>query len=159
MKGELEGGVGHFYFKQLLLEIVMSKCTKNIWRSGSARIPLGSPSAPPDPLAIVGGHREETKSSHSLAAVRCAKCREGNRRNRKGSERGERQMGTYYSKPSLPEASFSAQNAPENVWRPGSAARTRWGSLSAPLSPNGSGCGRFATRWRRFAVKNDCLPS
>ena len=55
----------------------MSKFTKNIWRPGPARIPLGSLSAPPDPLAIVGGHREKTKSSHSLVAVRCAKCREG----------------------------------------------------------------------------------
>ena len=55
----------------------MSKFTKNIWRPGSARIPLGSLSAPPDPLAIVGGHREETKSADSLATVSCAKCREG----------------------------------------------------------------------------------
>ena len=55
----------------------MSKFTKNIWRPGSARIPLGSLRAPSDPLAIVGGHREETKSSHSLAAVRCTKCSEG----------------------------------------------------------------------------------
>ena len=76
MKGELEGGVGKFYFKQLVQEILMSKCTKNIWRSGSARTPLGSLSASPDSLAIVGCHREEAKSSHSLAAVRCAKCRE-----------------------------------------------------------------------------------
>jgi len=29
---------------------------------------------------------------------------------------------------------FSAQNAPNSVWRPGSA-RTRWGSLSAPPDP------------------------
>jgi len=39
--------------------------------------PTGEPKRSPDPLAIVGGHREETKSSHSIAAVRCAKCREG----------------------------------------------------------------------------------
>jgi len=32
------------------------------------------------------------------------------------------------------DAGFSAQKAPENVWRPGSA-RTRWGSLSAPPDP------------------------
>ena len=78
-KGELKEGVGDFYFKQNknLPEIVMSKCTKNIWRPGSARIPLESLSTPPDPLAIMGGHREETKSSNSLAAVRCVKCREG----------------------------------------------------------------------------------
>ena len=46
MKEELEGGVGKFYFKQLLPDIFMSKFTKNIWRPGSARIPLGSLSAP-----------------------------------------------------------------------------------------------------------------
>ena len=32
------------------------------------------------------------------------------------------------------DAGFIALKAPENVWRPGSA-RTRWGSLSAPLDP------------------------
>ena len=31
---------------------------QNIWRPGSARIPLGSLSAPTGPLAIVAGHRD-----------------------------------------------------------------------------------------------------
>jgi len=86
----------------------MSKCTKKHLSAGSARTPLGSLGAPPDPLAIVAGHREENKSSYSLVAVRCAKCNEEKQENRKGSGHGGRQMWTFYSKPSLPEASFSA---------------------------------------------------
>jgi len=39
-----------------------------------------------------------------------------------------------YLKLLVPEAFFSAQNAPNSVWRPGSA-RTCWGSLSAPPGP------------------------
>ena len=45
-KGELEGGVGKFYFKHFVREIFMSKCTTNIWLPGSARTQLGSLSAP-----------------------------------------------------------------------------------------------------------------
>ena len=123
----------------------MSKCTKKHLSAGLRPDPTGEPRRSPDPLVIVAGHREENKSSYSLVAVRCAKCNEERQENRKGSGHGGRQMGKFYSKSSLPEASFSAQNAPENVWRPGSAG-TRWGSLSAPLAPDGSGCGRFTAR-------------
>ena len=45
-KGELEGGVGIFYFKHFVQEIFMSKCTKKHWRPGSARTQLGSLRSP-----------------------------------------------------------------------------------------------------------------
>jgi len=47
------------------------------------------------------------------------------------------------------DAGFSAQKAPENVWRPGSA-RTRWGSLSAPPNPLAAKKGKGRARgWRK----------
>ena len=59
-------------------EIFMSKCTKKHLEAGLRPDPTGEPKRfPKIHIDTVGGHREETKSSHSLAAVRCAKCREG----------------------------------------------------------------------------------
>jgi len=40
-----------------------------------------------------------------------------------------------YLKLLVPEAFFSAQNAPNNVWQPGSAL-THWGSLGTPPPPD-----------------------
>ena len=42
-KGELEGGVGEFYFKQLVQEIFMSKCTNKYLAAGLCPDPAEEP--------------------------------------------------------------------------------------------------------------------
>ena len=137
-KGKQEGGE-KLNFKQLLgllPEIFMSKCTKNICRPGSARTPLGKLSAPTDPLAIVAGHKDRGKGI----------------RTRRETD-GEILFKTIVARGFIFSSKCTRKRLANGL------CLDPLGSLSAPLAPNGSGCGRLAARWRRFTVEIDCFPS
>ena len=76
---DTEGGGREILFKIIVVGyfIFSSKCTRKRLATGLRLEPFGELERSHRPLATVGDHREEIKSSHSLTAVRCAKRREG----------------------------------------------------------------------------------
>jgi hypothetical protein len=73
VRRDMEGGGRENVFKPVIARdfIFRSKCTKNIWRPGSARTSWGSLSAPPGPVAGLGtaGVIRSSSSSSSLNVV------------------------------------------------------------------------------------------